>query len=766
MSNFIRVHLGAMSVLLALVAASDAFGAAEDGGALKFAAVETVVVTGERTEKAQPNSVEHVTAAKAHEQINAVNTEDMLKYLPSIVVRKRHYGDTQDPIATRTSGVGASARSLLYVDGILVSSLIGNNNTTASPHFGVAEPDDISAIDVLYGPFAAEYAGNSIGAVVNITTRMPDHFEVYADVLGAVQPFRQYGTHRTYGTGRASAEMGDRSGGFSWRLSANHLDSTGQPLAYVTLAQPAAPGGGGTVVTGGFNGLNRSGAPIAIIGAGGIEHQVEDTGTLKLAYDFTNQMQLTYTVSLFHQTDNASAQSYLRDGTGNPVYAGSVDFGGFAYNIGPSSFSNNVYHWHQTHLAQGVSLKSAPGDFQWEIVGSDYAYLADNQRVPGTALPAARSGGAGTINRLNGTGWYTLDAKAIWSGWDGNELSFGAHRDSEAFDQRKFATADWIDGDAGALLTQAKGRTATDALWLQDIWSFAPAWKLTAGARYENWHAYDARNFSAAPPLNVTQPHLSGDFLSPKASLAWQPAEDWALRASYGSAYRMPTVTELYQAITTGADLTVPNPDLKPEHANTAELSAERQTEDGRIRLSLFQENVTNALVSQSAPLVPGSTTLFSFVQNVPRTRARGVEFVVDQNDVFIDGLELYGGVTYVDGRTLRDPAFPAAEGKRTPQLPRWRASAMATYRPNDIWSFMLSARYSGRAFGTIDNSDPVSNTFQGFSRYFVMDTRIQYRIDERWTASLGVDNLNNDKYFLFHPFSQRSFLMEIHYAQ
>ena len=110
--------------------------------------LETVIVTGERTEADVPNKIEDVTADAAQiGSINAVNTEDMMKYMPSIVVRKRHYGDTQDPLATRTSGVGASARSLLYVDGILISSPIGNNNTSASPHFGIAAPEDI------YGEF-------------------------------------------------------------------------------------------------------------------------------------------------------------------------------------------------------------------------------------------------------------------------------------------------------------------------------------------------------------------------------------------------------------------------------------------------------------------------------------------------------------------------------------------------------------------------------------------------------------------------------------
>src|ERR1700750_601582 len=253
---------------------------------------EFVIVTANRAsdDPAAPDTV--VTASKAQEQINTVNTEDMLKYAPSLVVRKRHYGDVQDPVATRTSGVGASARNLIFVDGVLISSPIGNNNSTASPHFGVAAPQDVSRIDVLYGPFSARYAGNSIGATIAITTRMPDQFELYADATGAVETFNKYSTDETVGTWQLSGGVGDRYGAFSWRLSANHLDSFAQPLGYATLTRPAATSAAGTPLTGGFHNLTRTAAPIAVIGDTGIEHQVQDTDTLKLAYDFANHWQL------------------------------------------------------------------------------------------------------------------------------------------------------------------------------------------------------------------------------------------------------------------------------------------------------------------------------------------------------------------------------------------------------------------------------------------------------------------------------------------
>jgi iron complex outermembrane receptor protein len=381
-------------------------------------------------------------------------------------------------------------------------------------------------------------------------------------------------------------------------------------------------------------------------------------------------------------------------------------------------------------------------------------------------LPGASAGGAGTINRLNGTGWYTLDAKGVWSGWQKHALSFGAHRDAETFSQVKYNAADWRTGAPISVNTQARGRTATDALWLQDIWTITSDLHATLGLRGEQWRAYDGLNLSASPALNAIQPHISASALSPKASFAWNADENWMLTASWGTAYRMPTVTELYQAITTGTQLTVPDPNLKPEHDNSSELAAEYKKTDGRMRLSLFREDISNALLSQSAPLVPGSSTLFSYVQNVDRTRAQGAELVVDQNNAFLEGLELSGSVTYVIGKTVKDTVFPAAVNKFIPQLPKLRAEGVATWRPDDAWAFTLAARYSDRSFGTIDNSDPVSQTFQGFGNYLVADARVHYQWDENWSLSAGIDNLNNDKYFLFHPFPQRSFVMEIHYAQ
>ena len=103
-----------------------------------------IVVVGTRqAAEHTPNTKESADAAKLRATTNVRNAEDALRYFPSLVVRKRHIGDTQAPLATRTSGVGASARSLIYADGVLLSALIGNNNSFASPRWGMVAPEEI-----------------------------------------------------------------------------------------------------------------------------------------------------------------------------------------------------------------------------------------------------------------------------------------------------------------------------------------------------------------------------------------------------------------------------------------------------------------------------------------------------------------------------------------------------------------------------------------------------------------------------------------------
>ncbi len=759
MSAFAHARRKARLVLLAGIAFPTAVHAAGDEAAPDQ---RTIIVTGERPAPLEqpPATIESVDAARLDETVNVVNVEDSLRYLPSLLVRKRHIGDTQAPLATRTAGVGASARSLIYADGVLLSALIGNNNSTASPRWGMISPDEIERVDVLYGPFSAAYPGNSIGAVVTFTTRVPDGPEGSLSLGGNLQHFRQYSTSGDFAAWQGQGSWGGRTGPFAWLVSADHLDSDSQPLAYVTIARPAGTSGAGTPVTGAYDDLNRIGAPVYVLGAGGFERQRQDNLKLKLAVDLAPHLRLTWRGGLFLNDTDADAETYLRDGSGQPVFAGTVNIGGRAVAIPASAFSNNVYRLDERHFMQALTLEGSGGGWEWRAVGTLYSFDRDVQRIPSVALPAARTGGAGSIQKLDGTGWRTLDLVARHGG--AHDVSLGAHADGFRLASARYSTTDWLRGAAGPLVQAARGQTRTFALWAQDRWTLAPAWELTLGARAEWWRAYHGFNFSLTPALSVLQPARERSTVSPKATLAWRPAEGWQATLSAGQAYRFPTVSELYQAIATGPTVTVPNPNLGAERARSAELAVERRWTNGRVRVSLFGERIRDALISQTAPLVPGSSQLFSYVQNIPAVRTYGIEAVFEWRDALLPGLELTGSVTLADPEIVSDPAFPAAEGKDIPQVPRRRATLVATWHMGDRAAFTLAGRYASRAFGTIDNSDIVSHTWQGFEGYVVLDARATVRLTDHLEAAVGAENLANFHYFIFHPFPQRSVTAEL----
>jgi iron complex outermembrane receptor protein len=714
-----------------------------------------------------PTTIEGVVREEIETRINATDSEDALKYLPSLLVRKRYIGDYNHAIlSTRASGTGNSARSAVYADGILLSNYLGNgiaNGTNYAPRWGLVTPEEIERVDVMYGPFSAAYPGNSAGAVVDYVTRMPTKLEAHVKAGYASQPNDLYNTHQSFDSWQTSASLGSKSGDWSWWIDVNRTDSHGQPLTFTTaIVASGTPGSRGTPVTGFVLGLNTTDTPWYILGTGTAYHTVQDHAKLKLAYDFSPTVRATYTLGWWQNSSEGRPRSYLVNAAGQPVYSGPVNIGARSFTLAPTAFplTNDV----QTHYMHGLSVKSnTKGEFDWELAASLYDYAKDQQRSPAVALPLAAIGGAGTLQDQDGTGWNTLAAKGTWrpQGVGGAHIvDFGIGRDAYKLAIAKNnVLGSWLDGPAvpGSVVSNVGGRTQTQSAWVQDSWGFAPQWKAVLGLRYEHWQARDG--FTAAGASWQAYAARNESDLSPKAALAWQLAKDTVLKASVGRAVRYPTVGELYGATSGGALSFVNDPNLKPEKSWTGELSAEKDLGSGLARATLFHETTQDALYNQ---LIPNSTV--SRVQNVDKVRTTGLELAYAGQDMFVEGLELGSSLTYADSKIVANAAFPASVGKWQPRVPRWRSTVYATYKPDARWAFTVAARYSGRQYSNLDNSDVNAFAYFGASRYFTVDLRVVYRIDKRWSAAFGIDNANNEQYWNFHPYPQRTYSAELRF--
>ncbi|TFW21429.1 TonB-dependent receptor [Duganella callida] len=723
------------------------------------AAMAMVTITGGRPTSLPtqiPTTIEGITAAQIEQSINAADAEDALKYFPSLNVRKRYIGDYDHAVlASRASGTGNSARSLVYADGILLSNLLGNG-ATFTPRWGMVAPDEIERVDVLYGPFSAAYPGNSAGAVVDYLTRMPTSLEVHGRLSGFSQGFKQYGNDHTYGGRQGSLSVGNKTGDLSWWVSLNRLDNDSQPITFANkLVSAGVPGKGGVPVTGAIADKNPANADWLILGDTNQIHTVQGHAKIKLAYDLTPSIRASYTLGWWKNDAHRDVASYLRDAAGNTISSGTVNIGGRQYTLTPADFApatGELEHW-----MQGLSLKShTKGIWDWELALSNYDYRKDLVRTPTSFANAS-----GTLTDMSGTGWSTLAAKGIWRPYADNRhiVDIGVQRDSFRLRTLVSGTSDWQGGAAGAAMSSFNGDTRLESLYAQDTWRFVPDWKATLGGRLERWSAFNGSIGSGTVVKRFGERHETS--FSPKFALSHDLDQDWTLKASAGRAVRYPTVSELYQGAIVGDTLMNNDPNLKPERSVTSELTAERKLEKGLLRATWFHETTSDALYSQrNVNVTPNVTN----IQNVGRIRTDGLELAAQADDVLWQGLDLNGSVTYTDSTITGNVNFPTSIGKDQPRVPRQRATLLATYHPTDKWSASLGARYSGRQWGTLDNTDPNGASYTGYSSYFVTDVRVRYRIDKQWTASAGIDNLGNRKYWAFHPYTQRTFIAELQY--
>jgi iron complex outermembrane receptor protein len=702
-----------------------------------------------------PASVESVTRDQFRNW-NVTASEDTLKYLPNLDVRKRFIGDRNSIIAVRGTSNVQSARSLVYADGLLLSNLLGNGYSFP-PLWSMVFPDDIERVDVAYGPFSALYPGNALGATVLITTRMPSKFEAHADAKAFSQHFSLFGVDRDFNGSEASATLGDKVGRLSYLLGVNHLENTSQPMQFATLPQSSTPAtSADTPVSGARFYRNQTDAPTAVLGVSGegIEHAVQDQFKLRLQYDLTSTLQAGATVGYWHERYDSQTSTFLRDADGNPVYAGKVAIDGREYTIPAAAFAGS--RGNSDNWLYGLSLKTrhATG-WNGEMTASYYDVSHSVARVAGAGGPG---NGPGTVTYGDGTGWKTFDLKTRYTpsgpdhGLEAHWLTFGYHFDSYFTNSNTFDTDNWQDGAAGALNNAFAGRTRTQALYAQDAWRFLPRWKLVYGLRYEDWQAYGGSQTQGATRLPY--PGAAQRHLSPKASLSFDVTGDLTLRASIARAYRFPTVGELFQGSVVGASIVNNNPNLQPENDLAKELTAEWTHWNGLFRLSLFQDDVRNTIFSQTDTTVIPTVTNF---QNIGKVRSRGVELGYQGQDVGVDGLDVAASVAYTQSKILANASNPASVGKYFYRIPLWRAKFVGTYHFGERASVTAGVRYSGRQYNTLTNVDTNPDVYGGTSTYTVADLKFTYRPNRYSEVSIGVDNLFDKRYFVYHPYPGRT---------
>ena len=714
--------------------------------------------------------------------VNAANTEDLIKYAPNFFVRKRYSGDSNGVPGFRGTHSAQSARALVMVDGFVVSNFLGNSFGFA-PKWGVVGPGEVRQFDIVYGPYSARYPGNSMGGVVNITTRDPSETEAFVTVQGLVQPYREAATRDDYYGYSAEAGFGwkQQDGPFSVRVTGRYFRNDGQPMTFLGLVpladakgqrvfDPTAPVVSGAVVDpehvrATVAGTDIPGAPgnasNPYFAAQSPARITQQQAKLKVGYDdgsVTGQLLFAY----WHNEDSQHRPDcYLRDAAGNVVCEGRVTFGGETYTASGANFSDTL----RDEFLAGIKLAAPLADHTTARLALSTYQIVRSDTFTSDGYLNGVNRGSGTLAAQGPTGWWTADF-AIENKTPARELSFGLSANAYRTDQTRYTLANWTSEAGAAFSTRTFGKTRHLSAWAEARFLFGPL-TVTVGGRYDNWRAFDGglarlgTNELAGQQVSNRYAARHADAFSPSLALEYRLPDGTQLQLSLAGATRFPTVGELFQGSLNGDgsfNSDSFDPALKAERSIDANLLVAHDFGKFKLTGSVFFQRVRDAIFAFTRFSQKGATT--NTFKNIDTTRQFGVELVGEARDWPLSGISIDANLAYIDSKTIDNPAEPAAEGVQFPRIPRWRMNANLRYDVTETLQGSLGMRYASRP-----NTDLFGrqrgDTFGFTSELFALDLRLNWRASEHFRVSAGVDNLTNDRAWVFHPYSQRTFLLE-----
>lgn len=754
MLRHLRGGVSPLAIAIAVLAHATSAQAAEGADAASVSEL-IVVGQGDRPITVQPRGLSVSLGQTEFEAINAINVEDLMKYAPNFFVRKRFAGDDNAVVALRGANTVQSARTLVLVDGFVVSNFLGNRYDYP-PKWNVVGPSEVRQFDIVYGPYSARYGGNSMGGVISVSTRAPEGQEVYASAQTFVMPFQEYGFDQTFQgySAEGGASYRQEDGPWSLRGGFRHFDNVGQSMTYNLLT---ATTGTGTPVTGAYDD-KRQATPV--FGAASPVHVVQDQLRLRVGYEADNGWKAeAMAFAWLTNQDLTDTRSFLRDAAGNPVYQGKVVFGGRTWNATGLTQSETD----RTEYLGGIKLGGPLAGWDASVNLSRYWIARQDARTSRDYLTGAANG-AGTQTLGRTPGWWTGDATL--------ERSFGDHRIAVGLNaslyetsQDTFTTTRWKDAAAPVFSASTYGKTSLWGVFAEDAYELGGGYRLTGGLRFDSWRAFDGGIGKRVGGGRIDSGYAAREdtSVSPKLSLQGPLPGDWEMQLSLGSAVRFPTVGELFQGriddITRQIDPQSFDPNLKPETSKDASLILRRGFGRVRTTTSLFYQNIDDAIFSFSGLNQFG--TVVSSYKNVDEVRQYGVELIVEATDVLLPGLDIDANASWMSAETVKNSANRAAEGVMFPRIPEWRSNGNIRYAINQAWKASLGWRYATRP-----NSDLFGlsrGDAYGFqSEYFTLDARVSWKVTETAQLSLGIDNLFNDQAYVAHPLPQRTFVLDL----
>ncbi|MDM4767342.1 TonB-dependent siderophore receptor [Pelomonas sp. SE-A7] len=300
-----------------------------------------------------------------------------------------------------------------------------------------------------------------------------------------------------------------------------------------------------------------------------------------------------------------------------------------------------------------------------------------------------------------------------------------------------FPTTDLFHPDATQAYVYSVLRTGayayvaahSQAVYLFDTVDFDPRWSLTAGLRWDRFHA-DAKAISTTFTGNVlSRLGRTDSMLSWRGSLAYKPSEKSNLYLSAGSSFN-PSAEALTLA---NAANSANSSNLSPEKSRAIELGGKWEIgEKLLLSAALFRIDKTNARTED--PANPND-----FITLNGKQRMQGLELgAVGRLD---KDWSMSTGYAYLRGKILSS-ANPLEVGQPLSSAPRQSASLWIGRAGASPWSFSGGLTHVGSRVVNTTNTRQIGG-------YTTVDAMAAYRVSGHFTLRLNAYNLGDKPHVL-----------------
>ena len=254
-------------------------------------------------------------------------------------------------------------------------------------------------------------------------------------------------------------------------------------------------------------------------------------------------------------------------------------------------------------------------------------------------------------------------------------------------------------------------------------------------AHQRTWAGFGQASYGGGPVrLDVGVRRDDNDVYGGQTSLraggVWRIAGGTRLRASYGQAFRAPTLGELYFPF--GG-----NPGLRPETGTSYEVGLEQDAGPWRFVATGFDNRQHNLIVFDNVS---------SRDVNVGRARSRGIEGQIGFRQ----------GIVFAQLNGTRLDALDQTTGLELLRRPKWSANLLLTARPGP-WTFNVTGRYVGDR-ADLDPMSGARRTSPGFIR---LDLAASRRVLPWLSPYARIENLADRRYaeVLGYPSPRRTLI-------